>query len=103
MNVWNKVLMALVAVVCIAFGALAANKYQLTKDNDTNIANLEKQIEDANAKIESLRREIYGGTSDNATDWRDYGLDEQLKYVRGLQRGAAFVNACCTKDKKPAS
>ena len=103
MNVWNKVLMALVAVICIAFGALAAQKYQLIKDNETNIAKLEKQVEDAQAKIATLRREIYGGTVDQPADWRDFGLDEQLKYVRGLQRGSAYVNCQPVEGKKTSN
>lgn len=93
MNVWNKVLMALITIECVVFGILAANKYQLTKNQDEAIAKLEAELAKVNADIQQLRYDVYGGTPDKtAENWRELGLDGQLTYVRGLQRGEAFAN-----------
>ena len=91
MNVTNKVLVVLVAILAIVFTIFAANRYQLAKDQDTKIANLEKDLQGARDSVASLKAEIYdASTSDAPQTLQGMGLDSQLKYVRGLQNGEDF-------------
>lgn len=84
--------MVLTGLLCVAFTVFAANKYQLIKDQNNKLAQLEKQISetvDANMK---LRYEIYGDPAKTIESWRDMGLDAQLDYLRTLENGDIFVN-----------
>jgi len=92
MNVWNKVLMALVTIMCVVFGVFAANKYNLTKEQEGNVAKLEADLAKVQDEIQQLRYEIYGGPEKIAENWRELGLDGRLSYLRGLQNGEAFSN-----------
>lgn len=92
MNVWNKVLMALVAIMCVVFGVFAANKYNYTKEQETNVAKLEADLAKVQDEIQQLRYEIYGGPDKVAENWRELGLEGRLSYLRGLQNGEAFSN-----------
>ena len=93
MNVWNRVLISLIAVICVVFGIFAAKKYTMTKSEETKIEESQKRLAQALAELETLKFEIYGGSMEKKVgDWIDYGLDEQLKYVRSLQRGETFIN-----------
>ncbi len=93
MNVWNKVLMALIAIICVVFGIFASNKYQFVKENERKLEQAEKDLGNALAQLAELKLEVYGGSLEkNDGDWLNYGLDEQLKYVRNLQRGDSYVN-----------
>ncbi|MGI6402422.1 MAG: hypothetical protein ACOX0A_10025 [Thermoguttaceae bacterium] len=92
MNVWNKVLMVLITILCAVFGVLAANRYQYAKDQETAIQNLEADLSRTRGEIEKLRSEIYGGAEKAVDNWRELGVDGQLRYVRNLQNGEAFLN-----------
>ena len=92
MNVWNKVLMALVAIMCVVFGVFAANKYNYTKEQETNVKKLEADLAKVQDEIQQLRYEIYGGPDKVAENWRELGLEGRLSYLRGLQNGEAFSN-----------
>ena len=94
MNVWNKVLMVLVTILCVVFGVLAANKYSLTKQKEGEITKLQGDLDKLQGEVQQLRYEIYGGPEKIAETWRDLGLDGQLTYLRNLQNGEAFPN--CT-------
>lgn len=99
MNVWNKVLMALTGLLCVAFTVLAANKYQLIKENNQKIEQTEKQLAetlDANMK---LRYEIYGDPAKEVKGWQDLCLNDQLDYIRNLEAGEMFAN-CQAIDVK---
>ena len=92
MNVWNKVLMALIAIMCVVFGVFAANKYNLTKEQEGNVAKLEAELAKVRDDIQQLRYDIYGGPEKVAANWRELGLEGRLTYLRGLQNGEAFSN-----------
>ena len=92
MNVWNKVLMALIAIICVVFGVFAANKYKLTKEQEGNVAKLEAELAKVRDDIQQLRYDIYGGPEKAAENWRELGLEGRLTYLRGLQNGEAFSN-----------
>lgn len=92
MNVWNKVLYVLIAILCVVFTVFAANKYSLTKDEETKIAKAEKEIDDLKKEIAALQVAIDGDPLKKAETWADLGVRAQLDRVRGLLRGDAFVN-----------
>ena len=92
MNVWNKVLMALTTIACIAFAVFAANKYALTKSEESKLAKLEQELADVQKSVQDLKYEIYGSPEKKIESWRDCGLDAQLDRIRGLQNGEAYSN-----------
>ena len=53
--------MALVTIMCVVFGVFAANKYNLTKEQEGNVAKLEADLAKVQDEIQQLRYEIYGG------------------------------------------
>ena len=91
MNVWNKVLMVLVTILCIVWGILAANRVNFSKEQAQKLEKLEKDLADAQEAVQKLRYEIYGGL-ETANEWREMGLDAQLDYMLALQHGEAFTN-----------
>lgn len=92
MNVWNKVLYVLIAILCVVFTVFAANKYALTKAKEAEIAKQEQQIDDLKKEIAALQVAIDGDPLKKAETWADLGVRAQLDRVRGLLRGDAFVN-----------
>lgn len=92
MNVWNKVLYVLIAILCVVFTVFAANKYALTKTKEAEIAKQEQQIDDLKKEIAALQVAIDGDPLKKAETWADLGVRAQLDRVRGLLRGDAFVN-----------
>ncbi len=92
MNVWNKVLMALTTIACVAFAVFAANKYALTKSEEGKLAKLEQELADVQKSVQDLKYEIYGSPEKKIESWRDCGLDAQLDRIRGLQNGEAYSN-----------
>ncbi len=92
MNVWNKVLYVLIAILCVVFTVFAANKYALTKAKEAEIAKQEQQIDDLQKEIAALQIAIDGDPLKKAETWADLGVRAQLDRVRGLLRGDAFVN-----------
>lgn len=92
MNVWNKVLYVLIAILCVVFTVFAANKYSLTKAKEAEIAKQEQQIDDLKKEIAALQVAIDGDPLKKAETWADLGVRAQLDRVRGLLRGDAFVN-----------
>lgn len=92
MNVWNKVLYALIAVLCVGFTALAANKYSLTKEWDAKIEAQNAKIALLQDEIAELKIAIDGDPLKKAETWADLGVRVQLARVRELLRGDAFVN-----------
>ncbi|MBQ2790273.1 MAG: hypothetical protein IJE97_11610 [Thermoguttaceae bacterium] len=92
MNVWNKVLYALIAVLCVGFTVLAANKYSMIKKNEADLAKQEAQIDELRQQIAALQIAIDGDPLKKAETWNDLGLRAQLARIRGLLRGDAFVN-----------
>jgi len=92
MNVWNKVLMTLTTIACIAFAVFAANKYSLTKSEESKLAKLEQELADVQKSVQDLKYEIYGSPEKKIESWRDCGLDAQLDRVRALQNGEAYSN-----------
>ncbi|MBR2004636.1 MAG: hypothetical protein IJ991_10705 [Thermoguttaceae bacterium] len=92
MNVWNKVLYALIAVLCVGFTVLAANKYSLTKEQEAKIAAQNAKIEQLQADVAALKIAIDGDPLKKAETWADFGVRVQLDRVRELLRGDAFVN-----------
>ena len=92
MNVWNKVLMALTTIACIAFAVFAANKYALTKSEESKLAKLEQELADVQKSVQELKYEIYGSPEKKIESWRDCGLDAQLDRIRALQNGEAYSN-----------
>ncbi|MDO5309486.1 MAG: hypothetical protein Q4G03_08340 [Planctomycetia bacterium] len=92
MNVWNKVLMALVTIMCVVFAIFAANKYNLTKEREQALEKLRNDVLAAQNDVEALKYEIYGDPNKTYTTWRDGGLDTQLKHLRALQNGEFFAN-----------
>ncbi|MBR4834921.1 MAG: hypothetical protein IKU86_11405 [Thermoguttaceae bacterium] len=92
MNVWNKVLYVLIAILCVVFSVFAANKYSLTKKWDEKLAKQEAQIQTLKDEIAALKIAIDGDPLKKAESWNDLGLRPQLARVRALLRGDAFVN-----------
>ncbi|MBQ2850627.1 MAG: hypothetical protein IJE77_09100 [Thermoguttaceae bacterium] len=92
MNVWNKVFYALIAVLCVGFTVLAANKYSLTKEWDAKLEAQNAKIAQLQDEIAALKIEIDGDPMKKAETWVDLGVRAQLDRVRGLLRGDAFVN-----------
>lgn len=92
MNVWNKVLYVLIALLCVVFTVFAANKYKLSKDWDAKLAKQEAQIQTLRDEVAALKIAIDGDPLKKAETWNDLGLRSQLALVRGLLRGDAFVN-----------
>ncbi len=92
MNVWNKVLYVLIAILCGVFTYFAAGKYSLTKEWDAKLAKQEAQIETLKDEIAALKLAIDGDPLKKAVSWNDLGLRPQLARVRSLLRGDAFVN-----------
>jgi len=92
MNVWNKVLMVLTTIACIAFAVFAANKYSLTKSEESKLAKMEQELADVQKAVQDLKYEIYGSPEKKIESWRDAGLDAQLDRIRGLQNGEAYLN-----------
>lgn len=92
MNVWNKVLMALVTIMCVVFGVLASNKYALTKQQEANLAKLESDLAKAQADVQQLQYEIFGSPEKAVKDWKELALTARLAYVRNLQNGESFGN-----------
>ena len=84
--------MALIAIMCVVFGVFAANKYNLTKEQEGNVAKLEAELAKVRDDIQQLRYDIYGGPEKVAANWRELGLEGRLTYLRGLQNGEAFSN-----------
>ncbi len=109
MNVWNKVLYALIAVLCVGFTVLAANKYSLTKEWDAKIDAQNAKIAQLQDEIAALKIAIDGDPLKKAETWTDFGVRAQLDRVRGLLRGDAFVNCLPVEattfevDKDPIS
>lgn len=91
MNVWNKVLMALITIECVVFGIFAANRYNLTKTETAKIEKLESDLAQTLEAVQKLRCELYGGF-ESVESWTDQGLIGQLEYMRRLQNGEAFMN-----------
>ncbi len=91
MNVWNKVLMALITIECIVFGIFAANRYNVTKTETAKIEKLEADLAQTLEAVQKLRCELYGGF-ESAESWTDQRLIGQLEYMRRLQNGEAFMN-----------
>lgn len=92
MNVWNKVLYCLIAVLCVAFGVLAANKYSLTKSKNEELAKLQKDLADVKEAVAQLKAEVYGAAADYDGDWQTLSLNARLDCVRSLKRGETFSN-----------
>lgn len=91
MNVWNKVLMALITIECIVFGIFAANRYNVTKTETAKIEKLESDLAQTLEAVQKLRCELYGGF-EAVESWTDQGLIGQLEYMHRLQNGEAFMN-----------
>jgi len=99
MNVWNKVLYVLIAVLCVGFTVLAANKYSLSKKWDAKLKAQVETLEALQAEIDDSKIAIDGdplrkakNDEKKAETWADLGLRAQLDRVRSLLRGDAFVN-----------
>ena len=92
MNVWNKVLYVLIAILCVVFTVFAANKYSLTKEWDAKIEAQNAKIAQLQDEIAALQVAIDGDPLKKAETWADLGVRAQLDRVRGLLRGDAFVN-----------
>lgn len=109
MNVWNKVFYALIAVLCVGFTVLAANKYSLTKEWDAKLDAQNAKIAQLQDEIAALKIAIDGDPLKKAETWSDLGVRAQLDRVRGLLRGDAFVNCLPVEatefevDKDPIS
>lgn len=95
MNVWNKVLMALITIECVVFGIFAANRYNVTKTETAKIEKLESDLAQTLEAVQKLRCELYGGF-EAVESWTDQGLIGQLEYMRRLQNGEAFMNCLPT-------
>lgn len=92
MNVWNKVLYALIAVLCVGFTVLAANKYSLSKKWDAKLDAQAATLAQLQDDIAALKIAIDGDPLKKAETWADLGVRAQLDRVRRLLRGDAFVN-----------
>ena len=92
MNVWNKVLYVLIAILCVVFTVFAANKYSLTKEWDAKLDAQNAKIAQLQDEIAELKIAIDGDPLKKAETWTDFGVRAQLDRVRGLLRGDAFVN-----------
>ncbi len=91
MNVWNKVLMALITIECVVFGIFAANRYNVSKTETAKIEKLEADLTQTLEAVQKLRCELYGGF-ETAETWVDQSLVGQMEYMRRLQNGEAFMN-----------
>ncbi len=92
MNVWNKVLYCLIAVLCVAFGVLAANRYSLSKSKTEELAKMQKDLADAKETVAKLKAEVYGAPTKYDGDWQTLSLNARLDCVRSLKRGETFSN-----------
>lgn len=84
--------MALTGLLCIAFTVFAANKYQLTKDNELKLEKAEQELAELLDSNMKLHYEIYGDPEKQISGWQDLGLDSQLEYLRDLLAGDSFLN-----------
>lgn len=92
MNVWNKVFYALIAVLCVGFTVLAANKYSLTKDWDAKLDAQDAKIAQLQQEIAALQVELDGDPLKAAESWDDLGLRVQIDRLDALYRGDVFFN-----------
>jgi hypothetical protein len=92
MNVWNKVFYVLIAVLCVGFTVLAANKYSLTKDEEAKIAKKEQQIAQLQEEIAALQVALDGNPLKAAETWDELGLRVQLDRIDAMFRGDVFFN-----------
>lgn len=92
MNVWNKVFYALIAVLCVGFTVLAANKYSLTKEWDAKIDAQNAKIAQLQEEIAALQIALDGDPLKTAETWDELGLRVQLDRLEAVFRGDAFFN-----------
>ena len=109
MNVWNKVFYALIAVLCVGFTVLAANKYSLTKEWDAKIEAQNAKIAQLQDEIAALQIALDGNPLKAAETWDELGLRVQLDRIDALFRGDVFFNCAPLEaltfevDKDPVS
>ncbi len=109
MNVWNKVFYALIAVLCVGFTVLAANKYSLTKEWDAKIEAQNAKIAQLQDEIAALQIALDGNPLKAAETWDELGLRVQLDRIDALFRGDVFFNCAPLEaltfevDKDPIS
>lgn len=109
MNVWNKVFYALIAVLCVGFTVLAANKYSLTKEWDAKIEAQNAKIAQLQDEIAALQIALDGNPLKAAETWDELGLRVQLDRIDAMFRGDVFFNCAPLEaltfevDKDPVS
>ena len=109
MNVWNKVFYALIAVLCVGFTVLAANKYSLTKEWDAKIEAQNAKIAQLQDEIAALQIALDGNPLKAAETWDELGLRVQLDRLDAMFRGDVFFNCAPLEaltfevDKDPIS
>ena len=109
MNVWNKVFYALIAVLCVGFTVLAANKYSLTKEWDAKIEAQNAKIAQLQDEIAALQVALDGNPLKAAETWDELGLRVQLDRIDAMFRGDVFFNCAPLEaltfevDKDPVS
>lgn len=109
MNVWNKVFYALIAVLCVVFTVLAANRYSLSKEWDAKIKAQNAKIAQLQEEIAALQIALDGNPLKAAETWDELGLRVQLDRIDAMFRGDVFFNCAPLEastfevDKDPIS